>query len=83
MSRDTLDPPDFLNRLKPNGDTMTAPAPKKKRQDAMIARATISIMLDMSDAETLAKAVKALDGLEKSLPTGSKVEYTSRGLGKV
>lgn len=58
-------------------------APKKKRADAYLVRATISLPLDMSDAESLAKAIKAVDGLAAHLPAGTQIEFASRTLGKI
>ena len=62
----------------------TAPKkPKTKRQDAYIARVTISIVIDPADANSYGAAVIALDKLESLLPAGTVVAFSSRSLGKL
>lgn len=82
--------PAFLRRNKET--TMTAAptlalapikAPKKKRKDAYICRITVSIPLNLDDSTAYATAVGAVDGILAELPTGSKIEFASRGLGKI
>ncbi len=85
--------PDFLRRTPKKDEphmTTTQPepvtttkAPRKPRRDAYVARLTISVPLDMADSETLAKAVKAVAGVNGNLPHGSTVEVASAGLGKM
>lgn len=81
--------PSFLDRRpKPENPIMTnaAPAaakPRKKRTDAYVARATISIPIDSSDPASFQKAVEAIDGLLAELPSGSTMEFASRSLGKM
>lgn len=58
-------------------------APKKKRKDAYICRITVSIPLNLDDSTAYSKAVEAVDGLLPELPAGSKIEFASRGLGKI
>lgn len=69
------------------GNTMNthtpAKAPKKKRQDAYVVRATIQIILNPKDPNSYSTAVIAMDKLEEHLPAGSKVTFSARGLGKV
>lgn len=82
------DIPDFLNRnLKDTAMTHApspAPTPKKKRRtDALIVRVTISVPLNMSDADSLYKATNAIDGLASTLPEGTKIDFASKGLGKM
>lgn len=57
-------------------------APKKKRQDAYVARLTISIPLDMTSADSLAGAIKAVQGIKDAMPAGALVEI-SGSLGKI
>lgn len=58
------------------------PATKKKRQDAYIARVVVRIPLDMSNAESLALAIKAVEGIKTAMPAGTSVEIAGT-LGKV
>ena len=87
MSADalTFEIPEFLRR-NPKGQPVTAPAPtkapKRKRSDAYLATIRIAIPLDMSDAESLSKAIKAVQGIEKALPDGATVKVDG-SLGKV
>lgn len=60
----------------------TAKEPKKKRADAYIARLTIAVPLDMSNADSLAHAIGAVKAIEATLPAGSTVEIAG-SLGKV
>lgn len=70
---------------------MNAPAPtpapakatKKKRQDALIARMTVSIPLNMDNPNSFSDATAAVDGIKDKLPAGATVEFTSKGLGKI
>lgn len=79
--------PAFLLRPKPGAQPVTtppAPEPKTKtrRKDAYIARVSISIPLDMSDATSLAKAIEAVQGIKSAMPAGAQVEVTA-SLGKI
>jgi hypothetical protein len=99
MTPDLAKIPDFLRRNPKGPDMTQTPAQasieaenpptpapaktKTRRRDCYICRATISIPLNMADAESLSAAIKAADAIEASLPPGSKVTFASRGLGKV
>lgn len=85
------DPPSFLDR-RPKGQSMThapalvpvpEPAPaKRKRQDCYVAIIKASIPLDMLNADSLATAIKAVQGIKAHLPEGATVEIKG-SLGKV
>lgn len=76
--------PDFFRRNFNKGQKpMTSSTPRKRRADAYVARVSISILLDPSDGDSYSKAVKAIDGLAATLPAGTKIEFTSRSLGKI
>lgn len=77
--------PDFLNRNKQKEPAMTTPATKPaktKRRDAYIARVTISIPLDMANADSLAEAIKAVAAIKDAMPDGTLIEQTA-SLGKL
>lgn len=68
---------------------MTAPAPpppapktKQKRKDAYMATVKIGIPLDMANADSLANAIKAVEGLKASLPANATFDLEAR-LGKI
>jgi len=67
----------------PAPEPITTAAKKKRRTDALVVRMTVSIPLQMSDADSLYKATKAIDGIEAALPEGSKIEFAAKGLGKM
>ncbi len=53
------------------------PAPKatrKPRQDAYVARLTISIPLNLSDPKSFENAASAVAEISKVLPEGTKIE---------
>jgi hypothetical protein len=56
---------------------------RAKSNIAYIAVIDIAIPVDMADAASVAAAIKAADSIEASLPAESKVEFTSRGFGKM
>lgn len=63
-----------------------ATAPTKTRQarkDAYVVRLTISIPLDMKNADSLAEAIKAVAAIKDALPSGATVESTSASFGKM
>lgn len=63
--------------------TTTAPAkPKVKRRDALVGRLTISIPLTTNKPESYAEAVKALEGIQATMPEGTAVVIQT-SLGKV
>lgn len=91
MSEVAIEIPSFLLRNQPRDTTMTAPATvtplpvpaaKKKRADCYVARVTIKIPLDMSNSESLALAIKAVEGIKTAMPAGSVVDVAGT-LGKV
>lgn len=51
-------------------------ATKKRRTDAYVARLTISIPLDMANADSLAAAIKSVAAIEATLPAGSAVQLS-------
>lgn len=57
--------------------------PKQKRNDAYVARLSVSIPIDASNPESFSDAVKAVDAMTKSLPEGAKVTFASRGMAKI
>ena len=64
---------------------MTTPAPKTakvKRRDALVGRLTISIPLATNKPESYAEAVKALEGIQKTMPEGTTVAIQA-SLGKI
>lgn len=58
------------------------PKPAKRRKDAYIARATITIPIDTLNAESLATAIKSVQAIQATLPAGSNVDVSAT-LGKV
>ena len=69
--------------VAPAAAAVPDPKPAKtKRKDAYIARVTISIPLDMTNADSLAAAIKAVAAIEATLPAGAS--FKSEGsLGKI
>lgn len=65
----------------PEPATTAAPA-RRKRAAAYVARITVTVPIDMTDAETLARAIEAVKGLGKHLPAGASVKIDAT-VGKV
>lgn len=57
-------------------------ATKRKRADCYLATVKISIPLDMANADSLAAAIKAVNGIEAAMPDGATATV-SGSLGKV
>lgn len=85
--------PPYLDRRNTKGPDMThapalvpvtpEPAPtKRRRQDCYKASVSISIPLDMLNADSLATAIKAVQGIKDNLPGGATVEIKG-SLGKL
>lgn len=70
------------NATQANLQVVTPNTTKKKRADCYVARVTIKIPLDMSNSESLALAIKAVEGIKAAMPAGSVVEVAGT-LGKV
>lgn len=54
--------------------TAPAKAPKQKRHDALVARVTVTIPLATNMPESYADAVKAVESIKTSMPTGATVK---------
>jgi hypothetical protein len=86
MSDLAADMPSYLRRNQketpmPAPTQIPAPkAPRQKRTDAFVVNLKVTIALDMSDAETLVAAMKAVDDAkaESSWPAGSVIECESK-----
>lgn len=94
MSEVAIEIPSFLLRNQPGDTTMGAQntnaslqvvppvVTKKKRADCYVARIVVKIPLDMSNSESLALAIKAVEGIKTAMPAGSVVDVAGT-LGKV
>lgn len=68
--------------LPTQSPTNPAKAPKVKRRDAYIARITVTVPVDMTDAQTLTDAMDAVKKIKDSLPANATVEMTA-GMAKI
>jgi len=68
---------------QPTPAILPAKSAKKRRAEAYVARLTVSIPLDMKDADTLAQAITAVAKIKDTLPPGSVVETISASFGKM
>lgn len=57
--------------------------PKNKRTDCYTARLTVEIPLDLTQADTIAKAHEALAAISAALPQGSRCAIADARLGKM
>lgn len=68
----------------PTQEPATDKPKRTRRKDAYVAILTVKIPLDMTNADSLANAIKAIQGIEATLPAGSTVDgFGNAKLGKL